>query len=76
MAFVREMFKNDKTLKMVGIVSDIAKHLNVKLVAEGVETLEQVKKLKELKYDIIQGYYFSKPVPSNEFEVFFTKEFK
>ncbi|MBO4666551.1 MAG: EAL domain-containing protein [Bacilli bacterium] len=76
MAFVREMFKNDKTLKMVGIVSDIAKHLNVKLVAEGVETLDQVKKLKELKYDIIQGYYFSKPVPSNEFEVFFTKEFK
>lgn len=75
MKFVKDMFKNEKTLKMIGIVSDIAKHLNVKLVAEGVETIEQLEKLKELKYDIIQGYYFSKPVPSAEFEKFFSKEF-
>lgn len=75
MKFVKDMFKNEKTLKMIGIVSDIAKHLNVKLVAEGVETSEQLEKLKELKYDIIQGYYFSKPVPSAEFEEFFSKEF-
>ena len=76
MKFVKDMFKNDKTLKMIGIVSDIAKYLNVKLVAEGVETKEQLDKLKELKYDIIQGYYFSKPVNSDEFEKFFDKEFK
>lgn len=76
MKFVKDMFKNDKTLKMIGIVSDIAKYLNVKLIAEGVETKEQLDKLKELKYDIIQGYYFSKPVNSNEFEKFFDKEFK
>ena len=75
MKFVKDMFKNDKTLKMIGIVSDIAKYLNVKLVAEGVETKEQLDKLKELKYDIIQGYYFSKPVSSIEFEQFFNKEF-
>ena len=76
MKFVKDMFKNDKTLKMIGIVSDIAKYLNVKLIAEGVETKEQLDKLKELKYDIIQGYYFSKPVNSDEFEKFFDKEFK
>lgn len=76
MKFVKDMFKNDKTLKMIGIVSDIAKYLDVKLVAEGVETLDQLNKLKELKYDIIQGYYFSKPVNSEEFEQFFKKEFK
>ena len=76
MKFVKDMFKNDKTLKMVGIVSDIAKYLNVKLIAEGVETVEQLNKIKELRYDIIQGYYFSKPVPSSDFEVFFNKEFK
>ena len=75
MKFVKDMFKNDKTLKMIEIVSDIAKYLNVKLVAEGVETKEQLDKLKELKYDIIQGYYFSKPVSSIEFEQFFNKEF-
>ena len=76
MKFVKDMFKNDKTLKMVGIVSDIAKYLNVKLIAEGVEEKNQLDKLKELKYDIIQGYYFSKPVSSVEFEEFFGKEFK
>lgn len=76
MKFVYDMFKNDKTLKMVGIVSDIAKYLNVKLIAEGVETKEQLLKLKDLKYDVIQGYYFSKPVPGEEFEQFFEKEFK
>jgi len=75
MKFVKDMFKNEKTLKMVGIVSDIAKYLNVIIVAEGVETVEQLNKLKEMKYDIVQGYYFSKPVNSVEFEQFFKKEF-
>ncbi len=75
MKFVQDMFKNDKTLKMIGIVSDIAKYLNVKLIAEGVETKEQLNKLKELKYDVIQGYYFSKPVNNIEFEEFFGKDF-
>ena len=75
MKFVHDMFKNDKTLKMVGIVSDIAKYLNVKLIAEGVETKEQLEKLKELKYDIIQGYYFSKPVENCEFEKLLRKDF-
>ena len=75
MKFVHDMFKNDKTLKMVEIVSEIAKHLNVKLIAEGVETKEQLDMLKKLKYDIIQGYYFSKPVDNLEFELFFNKEF-
>jgi len=76
MKFVHDMFKNDKTLKMVGIVSDIAKYLDVKLIAEGVEDKKQLDKLKEFKYDIIQGYYFSKPVTSQEFEEFFRKDFK
>lgn len=75
MKFVHDMFKNEKTLKMIGIVSEIAKHLNVKLIAEGVETKEQLNMLKELKYDIIQGYYFSKPVANEEFELFFRKDF-
>ncbi len=75
MKFVHDMFKNEKTLKMVGIVSDIAKYLNVKLIAEGVETKEQLEKLKEFGYDVIQGYYFSKPLPSDEFEKLFGKEF-
>ena len=75
MKFVHDMFKNDKTLKMVGIVSDIAKYLNVSLIAEGVETKEQLDKLKELNYNVIQGYYFSKPVTNIDFEDFFKRDF-
>ncbi len=68
MLFVKEMYTNDKTLKMVKIVSDIAKFLEVKLVAEGVETVEQLNQLKEFGYQVIQGYYFSKPLTSTDFE--------
>ncbi len=70
MQFVRDMFKNDKTFKIVGIVADIAKFLKIQLVAEGVETLDQVIALRNMGYSIIQGYYFSKPLPAGEFEKF------
>ncbi len=70
MKFVREMFVNDKTIKIIGIIADIARYLNVDLVAEGVETREQLDALKKMGYSVIQGYYFSKPVPADEFEKF------
>lgn len=70
MKFVKEMFKSDKTYKIVGFIADIAKHLKVKLVAEGVETKEQLEALKDMGYSVIQGYYFSKPLPAAEFEKF------
>lgn len=41
--------------------------LNCRTVAEGVETSEQLELLKELKCDLVQGYYFSQPVPAEEF---------
>ena len=68
MIFVRQMYNNEKTLKMVEIVSDIAKFLNVILIAEGVETKEQLEQLKKFGYHIIQGYYFSKALTKEEFE--------
>lgn len=68
MQFVREMFKNDKTFKIIGIVADIARYLKVRLVAEGVESHEQLVALKSMGYNVIQGYYFSKPLPAAEFE--------
>ncbi len=68
MQFVREMFKNDKTFKIIGIVADIARYLKVRLVAEGVESHEQLVALKSMGYNVIQGYYFSKPLPAAELE--------
>lgn len=76
MQFVKTLLTNEKTYNMVKIVAEIAKFLNVMLVAEGVETKEQLDILKKLGYQVIQGYYFSKPVRAVDFEKFIKKEDK
>ena len=42
--------------------------LGIKTVAEGVEVKEQVNFLKRIGCDLLQGYYYSKPIPMEEFE--------
>lgn len=46
----------------------LAKQLNMRIVAEGVEKKEQVDFLAKQECDMIQGYYFAKPMPANEYE--------
>ena len=46
----------------------LAKHLNMKTVAEGIETKEQVDFLSDVGCDLIQGFYFAKPMPVEDFE--------
>lgn len=53
---------------IVGESITLAKKLNMRIVAEGIETREQVDSLAEKDCDLIQGYYFAKPMPVNEFE--------
>ena len=74
MKFVRNMLKDEKSLKLTELVMDISEFLDVPVVAEGVEDIEQLNKLKEMGCEIIQGYYFSKPVPPEEFEQFIKRE--
>ena len=69
-AFIRNIQPGNKEMKLVELVLDIAKNLGVPVVAEGVETEEELKMLKEAGCDIIQGYYFSKPIPPSEMEKF------
>ena len=47
----------------------LARELNMRVVAEGIEQREQVDFLASLGCDMIQGYYFAKPMPVTEFEV-------
>lgn len=68
MAFIRNIESNEKDLRLVELVMDIARSLNVLVVAEGVETEGQMKLLKEAGCNLIQGYYFSRPLPAEEFE--------
>ena len=74
MKFVRNMLKDEKSLKLCGLVMDISRFLEVPVVAEGVEEKAQLEKLKEMGCELIQGYYFSKPLPDNEFEELIRRE--
>lgn len=58
---------------IINYIMFIAKHLGVKTIVEGVETKEQVEFIKKIKSDIIQGYYYSKPISKEEFEVYFNE---
>lgn len=74
MKFVKNMERDEKSLKLVEIVISIAKFLNVPVVAEGVETESQLGILKSMGCQVIQGFYFSRPVPAEDFEEFIRRE--
>jgi EAL domain-containing protein (putative c-di-GMP-specific phosphodiesterase class I) len=69
-AFITNIQPGNKEMKLVELVLDIARNLEVPVVAEGVETEEEYKMLKNAGCDIIQGYYFSKPIPPADFARF------
>lgn len=66
--FFRGAEAQDRGLLIVSEVIDLAKKLNMKIVAEGIERREQVDFLTEQECDLIQGYFFAKPMPIREFE--------
>ena len=70
MLFIRTAFTEKGNTRMIEITLDISHSLSVPMIAEGVETEEQMLTLRELGCDVVQGYYFSKPVPPEEFESF------
>jgi len=61
-------FGDERRLMVLESCIDLAKKLGFTSVSEGVETKEQKELLKELGIDIIQGYYYSKPLPEEAFE--------
>ena len=67
-AFIRNIERNEKDFRLVELIVDIARYLKVPVVAEGVETENQLKLLRDAGCDLVQGYYFSRPLPAEEFE--------
>jgi diguanylate cyclase (GGDEF)-like protein/PAS domain S-box-containing protein len=63
-SFVRELGKDLKDTKIVAAIIHLARALDLKVIAEGVETAEQVEQLRKMECDMVQGSYFSKPLPS------------
>ena len=74
MRFVKNIERNEVDLRLVKLILDIARYLEVMVVAEGVETQGQLELLREGGCDLIQGYYFSCPVPPDEFEALIERE--
>ena len=70
-SFIRDMMSGNKGEKIVETIISIAHALNLKVIAEGVETEEQVHFLTSLNCDEIQGFYFSKPLSAEDFETKF-----
>lgn len=70
-SFVIEMTDAPESLALVSTIISLAHALKLKVVAEGVETEEQSRLLRVLNCDEIQGFLFSKPVPSDIFEAKF-----
>ena len=70
MKFIRNAFRDGRDTRMIEVIIDIADYLGVPVIAEGVETEEQLHALKAMGCDLVQGYYFSKPVPPGECERF------
>ena len=74
MSFVRNAFRERKDTRLLEVMILLAESFGVTTIAEGVETAEQMFTLKMMGCDIIQGYYFSKPLPAKEFEVFLVEK--
>jgi EAL domain-containing protein (putative c-di-GMP-specific phosphodiesterase class I) len=72
-SFIREIATDPDTASIVTAIIGMAHTLNIKTIAEGVETEEQWKILRLLRCDVIQGFYLSKPLPAEEIEKIFRK---
>ena len=70
MLFIRNAFSEQGNTRMLEVTFDISDSLSVPMIAEGVETAEQMLTLKAMGCDIVQGYFFSRPLPAAEFESF------
>ena len=66
--FIRRIGEGEKEANLVALILGIAKNLKIPVVAEGVETEEQLRLLRELGCPLVQGFYFSRPLPPEEFE--------
>ena len=72
-SFVRDITDDPEDKAIVSAIINMASTLGIKTIAEGVETSGQLAFLRLQGCDEVQGYYFSKPVPAEEFEVFVKK---
>ncbi|MBO1513998.1 EAL domain-containing protein [Metabacillus bambusae] len=75
-SFIKDITIDDQSKNIVNVFFQLAKAIGFRIVAEGVETKEQLDMLKTLNCNEVQGYLFSKPLPEDEFNLFFERFYK
>lgn len=76
-SFIDDIGHSERDLKMVDSIITIAHNMDLSVVAEGIETEQQLKKLSDLGCEMIQGYFFSKPLPTAKIkQALFKQKFK
>ena len=68
MAFLKKAKDEERSKMILQMVVGLSKQLGMPVITEGVENEEQVKFLSEIGCDMFQGYYFAKPMSTEEFE--------
>ncbi len=66
-SFTKGFFENEKTKHILTGMMDILHKMGMSIVAEGIETEEQEKVMEDMGVEYIQGYYFARPLPEDEF---------
>ena len=73
-AFIRNIDSDERSAQLVALILGIAGNLQIPVVAEGVETSAQLALLRKLGCTLVQGYYFSRPLPASEFEALILRD--
>ncbi len=74
-SFIMDLLSDEQDRTLVDVIIRMGKTLGISVVAEGVESLDQINLLKELGCDYIQGFFLTRPVPRDEF-IRFCQEWK
>ena len=66
--FIQESLATERSSKLIRSIIDLARSINIHIVAEGVETKKQLNLLEEMDCHNVQGFYFTHPLPSKEYK--------
>ncbi|MEF2966833.1 EAL domain-containing protein [Paenibacillus sp. M1] len=69
-SFIQGLMEDSKKSSIVRAVIELGHHMDLRVVAEGIESPDELKYLANLECDQFQGYFFSRPLPSGEFSAF------
>ena len=67
-SFIKGLTEDEYSRSFIKMVAELAEAIDVSICVEGIETREQYKVLEGMKVRLVQGYYFDKPLPRDEFE--------